>query len=574
MRINLASLSILAVAAFAGGCVRYAPEDTVVGDYLSGRLAAKENDLPAAARAFSSAHAEAPGSVDILREAFFFRMASGDVDGAMPYAEKIVDIDKADDGLASIALAAHAIKSGEYARARSYLDRRAQAIYLAPTANILRAWSLEATSGPGAALASLRDQAGEEYKGFYPLHQAMLSEKAGRLEEARNAYQLSVMTSYGAIEAAAYGEFLHRSGDEAAAREFFELLDGEGGPAHLAASVGLAQLEAGRPGMRFASVTPERGAALAVFALSNGVLQQTASQREAAEKAGFRMRDPNYNMPLVLTQLAIYLDPDFVDARRLAGSILNFYGDHERAIAMLRGVDPSSPYFERSRIEIASALNALGRTEEAAAALREAARMKPGAVEARLALAELYAFQERYADAVKVLDALIAETPDASPADAWRMHLSRGAALIEVGEWPRAEVDLKRAVEIAPEEASALNYLGYSWAERGENLEEAFELIEKAISLEPNSGAIIDSLGWAHYQLGDYKVAVGHLEHAASLEPGDPTITDHLGDVYWRLGREIEAQYQWRRVLELEPNDRLKTAVEEKLAGGLPETGE
>jgi Flp pilus assembly protein TadD len=153
--------------------------------------------------------------------------------------------------------------------------------------------------------------------------------------------------------------------------------------------------------------------------------------------------------------------------------------------------------------------------------------------------------------------------------DAWRFFISRAASLMELGRWSTAEVDLKRAVEIAPEEATTLNYLGYSWAERGEHLDEAFKLIEKAVALEPGSGAIIDSLGWAHYQLGQYSDAVGHLEQAAALEAADPTITDHLGDVYWRLGREREARYQWRRALELKPSERVRKQIEKKLEQGL-----
>ncbi|MEK7266153.1 MAG: tetratricopeptide repeat protein, partial [Pseudomonadota bacterium] len=115
----------------------------------------------------------------------------------------------------------------------------------------------------------------------------------------------------------------------------------------------------------------------------------------------------------------------------------------------------------------------------------------------------------------------------------------------------------------------ALNYLGYSWVERGINLDEAFKLIEKAAALRPQSGAIIDSLGWAHYQRGDYKEALPHLENAAALEPADPTVTEHLGDVYWRLGREVEARFQWTRALELEPSDRARAGLEEKLKSGL-----
>ena len=174
---------------------------------------------------------------------------------------------------------------------------------------------------------------------------------------------------------------------------------------------------------------------------------------------------------------------------------------------------------------------------------------------------------------MEALGPLIAQLPEEPDDDVWRYYIARAASLLQLDEWPRAEADLKRAVEIAPEEPTALNYLGYSWAERGENLEEAFSLIEKAVSLQPDSGAIIDSLGWAHYQLGDYDEAVGHLEQAAALEPGDPVITDHLGDVYWRLGRKTEARFQWTRVLELEPDEKLQAAVERKLEEGLPAKG-
>ena len=169
--------------------------------------------------------------------------------------------------------------------------------------------------------------------------------------------------------------------------------------------------------------------------------------------------------------------------------------------------------------------------------------------------------------------ASVEKASDETPPEkaAWRFYVSRGASLIELGRWDDAEKDLQRAVEIAPEEPAALNYLGYSWAERGVNLDEAFKLIEKAVELEPDSGAIIDSLGWAHYQRGEYEKAAPYLEQAAALEPSDPTITDHLGDVYWRLGRKIEAGYQWRRSLELEPNEKLEKSLHEKLEKGLPE---
>jgi Flp pilus assembly protein TadD len=115
-----------------------------------------------------------------------------------------------------------------------------------------------------------------------------------------------------------------------------------------------------------------------------------------------------------------------------------------------------------------------------------------------------------------------------------------------------------------------LNYLGYSWIERGENLNEGLAMLKKAASLSPKSGYIIDSLGWAHFKLGDYASALDTLERAVVLTPDDPTLNDHLGDLYWRLDRKVEARFQWSRALSLDPDEKEKLGIEQKLAQGLP----
>jgi Flp pilus assembly protein TadD len=114
-----------------------------------------------------------------------------------------------------------------------------------------------------------------------------------------------------------------------------------------------------------------------------------------------------------------------------------------------------------------------------------------------------------------------------------------------------------------------LNYLGYSWIDQGMHLARATEMIEKAVKLRPNDGAIVDSLGWALYRVGDYEGAVKQLERAVELLPHDPTINDHLGDAYWRVGRRHEARFQWQRALSLEPETDLIEVIEGKLRDGL-----
>ena len=139
--------------------------------------------------------------------------------------------------------------------------------------------------------------------------------------------------------------------------------------------------------------------------------------------------------------------------------------------------------------------------------------------------------------------------------------------------WPQAESDLLRALELNPNQPLVMNYLGYSWADKGMNLDKAVSMISRAVDLRPTDGYIVDSLGWAYFQIGDYQNAVKHLERAAELRPGDPTINDHLGDALWHVGRKRESCYQWRHALRLESDAELSERIAEKLDNGLAGDG-
>jgi Flp pilus assembly protein TadD len=123
---------------------------------------------------------------------------------------------------------------------------------------------------------------------------------------------------------------------------------------------------------------------------------------------------------------------------------------------------------------------------------------------------------------------------------------------------------------IEPDRPELQNFLGYGWVNRGEKVKEGMELIRKAVAARPDQGYIVDSLGWAHFQLGEYDDAVEHLERAAELSPSDAEIVDHLGDAYWRSGRQTEASFEWRRALELDPDPEREAALRQKLDHGLP----
>jgi len=165
---------------------------------------------------------------------------------------------------------------------------------------------------------------------------------------------------------------------------------------------------------------------------------------------------------------------------------------------------------------------------------------------------------------VAAYDAALSRAGDQGAAS-WPLLYARGIALERAGQWPRAEADFKRALQLVPEQPYVLNYLGYTWVERGENLAEARGMLERAMALRPQDGNIADSLGWALFKLGDLPNATKWLERAAELESRNATINDHLGDAYWAAGRRREAVFQWRRALTLDPEPAEGPRIEAKL---------
>ncbi len=135
----------------------------------------------------------------------------------------------------------------------------------------------------------------------------------------------------------------------------------------------------------------------------------------------------------------------------------------------------------------------------------------------------------------------------------------------------KAEADFKKALELNPDQPLVLNYLGYSWVDQGLNLDEAFKMLRRAVELRPNDGYIVDSLGWAHFKLGQYTEATETLEKAINLKPADPVLNDHLGDAYWRVNRRIEAHFQWNHARDMGPEPEDLPAILKKIELGLPD---
>ena len=145
------------------------------------------------------------------------------------------------------------------------------------------------------------------------------------------------------------------------------------------------------------------------------------------------------------------------------------------------------------------------------------------------------------------------------------MFYNRGISYERSKQWEKAEDDFIRSLNLDPNQAEVINYVAYSWIEMGVNLEKALEMLKTATTLQPDDGYIVDSLGWAHFRLGNLDEAILQLERAVQLVPLDPTINFHLGDVYIQIGRKRQAYFQWLRALKLDPDPDLEVKIKDKL---------
>jgi Flp pilus assembly protein TadD len=236
----------------------------------------------------------------------------------------------------------------------------------------------------------------------------------------------------------------------------------------------------------------------------------------------------------------------------------------EDAIATYKSLNDDSPYRAAAAVQIALDETKLGKNHEAIAELKTMAAKAPKDITVWTALGDAYRNQSKFTEAADAYDHAVTLL-GAGSKTSWPLYYARAIAEERSHRWDAAEVDLKHALQLSPEQPQVLNYLGYSWVDQGRNLPEALAMLEKARALSPFDGYIVDSVGWAYYRLGRYGDAVKTLEAAIQLVPGDPTVNEHLGDAYWKAGRKRDARFQWSHALAFGADKTQKTQLEKKL---------
>jgi len=266
--------------------------------------------------------------------------------------------------------------------------------------------------------------------------------------------------------------------------------------------------------------------------------------------------------------VAQHLRPDSVDAILLSAALLESLERYELATKAYDKIPADDPAYNAAELGRADAMRESGDVDGAIEVLQSLAQSSPEDPQVHLTLGDTLRREERYDDASKAYDAAIALYSEPTRAQ-WLAFFSRAITHEREKRWELAEADFRKALELNPGQPQVLNYLGYSFVEMGINLDEALDMIEQAVASEPNSGYIVDSLGWVQFQLGRYDEAVLNLERSTELLAIDPIINDHLGDAYWAVGRRIEAEFQWNRALSFEPEEKDAARIRRKLEVGL-----
>jgi tetratricopeptide (TPR) repeat protein len=314
----------------------------------------------------------------------------------------------------------------------------------------------------------------------------------------------------------------------------------------------LKRAQEGKPPLPFIA-TPGAGAGEALFSLAAAMADEQS-----------------IDVALLYAQLSLSFNGDRPVVLTLLGDIYVDTRQYQNAISAYEQTPPGSSLRTNADTEIAINLQRLERTKEAQQKLKEIIAREPKNYNALVTLGNVSRSNEEFKAASDTYSTALALVSKLEK-EHWRVLYYRGISFERQKLWDKAEADFRQALALSPEEPLVLNYLGYSMIEKKVNLNEALAMVKKAVELKPNDGYIVDSLGWAYFQLGDYEEATIHIERAVDLNPSDPIIGEHLGDAYWRVGRNLEAKFQWQHAKDNGPQPDDLKRIEEKLLNGLPD---
>lgn len=534
------------------------PGQSLAGNYLAARIANTDRDTESAAAFYRQAMELDDENIELKQQAFQTFIANGDFDEGVELGEALAKLGQAPE-MARIVLAVNHIRGKAWTSAQRELTHNWRAALDRLVAGLVLGWAQVGEGKFEEAQKSVDELKGPDwYKLFVQYHSGLIALSAGdskggiaRLEKAvaniaggqgANSTYMRVVQSL----AQAYWKNDNKKKAEEMVDRALSMQ-----PRNPVFKAMKAKLST-KDGLAAPVSTPQRGAAEVFLNLGTAVNKDGGEQfaRVYLQLAATLAGDDE----VILMRLA-----DLYDQQKLS----------ERSNALFAKIEPKSPYYRIAQLEIAINLDAAENIKASTAIFEKLIGSGPRDVTAHLSYASVLSRHEKFDKVIPLLQGLTARLNNPIRLH-WPVFYRLGIAYERTKDWPKAEAVFRRALELYPDQPSVLNYLGYSWVDMGINLEEGLKMIRKAVSIRPNDGYMVDSLGWAYYKMGRYEEAVEDLERAVSLRPSDPTINDHLGDAYWRSKRKLEATFQWRHALSLDPPVELDISkIEDKLKNGL-----
>ncbi len=549
MPLNRPLFALAIVAGLAAPAL--ASADGLAGSYLAARSAAITGNHAAAATYFDRALALDPGNPFLISNAIFANASLGNWERAAEVADALPP-DADGQELAHLVRFVRQVNSGELAEAQALIEAGQGPGPLAD--GLALAWLSFGQGDMSGAVAQFealgRERGLEE---LAALHLALARAAVGDFEAAHEILSggtgVSITNTERVVRARA--EIMVQLGQRA---EALDLLDGY---TQAVPDPGLLALQA------------QIGAgAEAPYGFVTGV--QDGVAEVFFTTAQLLSGDRNRSLPLLMAQAARGVDAEHTDAILLAGELMTEDGQIELAAATFSAVPQGDANYIEAQMGRAEALAEMGQSEEAITILSDLVAARPELASLQAAYGDILRQNEMFEEAIVAYSAVL-DLVDADLPRYWFIHYARAICYHQLDDWPPAEADFRRALELNPEQPNVLNYLGYSLVEQRRNFDEALDMIQRAVAARPESGYITDSLGWVLYRLGRFEEAVAPMERAVELEPNDSIVNDHLGDVYWMVGRYREAEFQWHRALSFDPDPEEADRIRLKLDVGLYE---
>ncbi|MFY9955881.1 tetratricopeptide repeat protein [Bradyrhizobium sp.] len=526
---------------------------TTSGSYLAARHASVERDANSASAFYLSALRTDPKNNELLDRAFISSVADGNIDEAVKLAERILTIDKS-NRVARLVVGVQNLKLKKYAAAQLNINQSIRGPITDLVATLLSGWAIYGTGDVKAAVASIDKLTGPDwYPIFKDLHSGMMLDLAGKEKDAGTRLERAYKLDDSMLRVAeSYARWLSRNKDDAAASGIYEAFDKKLAR-HPLVQEGLRETKAGKK-MPPLVDSPQAGAAEALYGIGASLTRRGGE-----------------DLALVYLQLALYLAPNHPLALLSLADLYESVKKPQMAIKIYERVPSNSPLKRNAQIQLATDLDSADRSDEAIKILKNVTAEDPKDLEAIMALGNIERGRKKFADCAVTYSLGVDVLPANSDKANSIYYYYRGICEERSKQWSKAEADMRKALELQPEQPHVLNYLGYSWIDQGVNLDEGMKMIKRAVEQRPDDGYIVDSLGWAYFRIGNYEEAAKNLERAIDLKPEDPTINDHLGDAYWRVGRTLEAKFQWSHARDLKPEPDELPKIEAKIENGLPD---